>query len=82
MFKNLPKANDAAIRVLSGQYEKAEQQAAKVESAITRAISSGERGVNIDGSLEGSVQAKLRSMGYTVNYNNDQRDGNYTSITW
>lgn len=77
------KANEAAMKVVQGEYAKAEAQASKVESAINEAIKNGKRGVSIEGEiLEGSVQAKLRQLGYSVCYNNDQRDGGYTSITW
>ena len=82
MFKNLPKANEAAIKVVQGQYQKAQAQATKVESTITKAIEAGQRGVSIDGKLEQGVESNLRQMGYALTYNNDQRDGNYTHISW
>ena len=82
MFKNLPKANEAAIKVVQGQYQKAQAQAAKVESAITKAVEAGQRGVSIDGKLEQGVESNLRQMGYALTYNSDQRDGNYTHISW
>jgi hypothetical protein len=82
MFKALPSANDAAAKVLQGQYEKAEVQSAKVESAILRAIQSGQRSVSLGESLEQAVSNKLKNMGYETKYHSDQRDGSFTTITW
>jgi hypothetical protein len=76
------KANEAAAKVVQGQYDKAMTQAAKVETCITKAIEDGRRTVSFDGKLEQGVERNLRQMGYAVTYSNDQRDGNYTTITW
>lgn len=82
LFTQLPDATTAAQTIERGKYEKAQQQAARIETLITQAIKSGQRGVSVNDPLETAVKVELESKGYKVKYNSDQRDGSYTTITW
>ncbi len=82
MFKNLPNANELAEKVTRGIYEKAEKQAAKIESLIKTCADSGKRECCISDDLEKATIAELRRLGYIVKTFYDQRDGNYTTINW
>lgn len=61
---NIPPASVARKTIEDGLYEKAQSQAAKVQTLVTKAISEGRRCVGLDETLETAVVKKLESLGY------------------
>jgi hypothetical protein len=78
---NIPHAADARRSIEEGEYEKAKQQSAIVESEILKAITDGKRSATGSGSLEPPVEAKLREMGYKCESVDHRNETNWR-VTW
>jgi hypothetical protein len=78
---NIPTASDARKSIENGLYEKAQNQAAKVQSLIVKAISEGRRSVSLDDYLESAVAEKLKSLGYKYE-SGSHRNETYASVSW
>lgn len=72
----IPSANEAAQKVLQGDYKKAQEQADMISKRIISAINEGKRSITLDEFyIELAVKSQLESMGYIVqsnNYRNEQ----------
>lgn len=78
---NIPPASVARKTIEDGLYDKAQNQAAKVQSLITKAISEGRRAISLDDYLELAVVAKLQSLGYKYESNSFRNEACIT-ISW
>lgn len=78
---NIPHASEARKTIENGLYEKAQKQAAQVQSLITKAISEGRRAISLDDSLEPAVVKKLEALGYRYE-SKFFRNENCTSVSW
>lgn len=66
----IPNANDAAQKVLNGEYKKAQEQADVISKLIIAAINEGKRSISLDEFyIELAVKTQLEKLGYTVQSN-------------
>jgi Cu/Ag efflux protein CusF len=54
----------------------------KVRLAIEKAVANGEFAINVYFTIGNDAAAQLKVEGYTVKTTYDQRDGNFTTISW
>ena len=78
---NIPQASAARKSIEDGLYEKAQSQAAKVQTLIVKAISEGRRNISLDDYLEPAVAKKLEDLGYK--YKSESfRNETCISVSW
>ncbi len=72
---SLPAAAILASKVASADY-------ARAARAIVSAADDGRTSVTVQGQLDEPVTKALRAKGYRVTFQSDQREGDYTEISF
>lgn len=75
-------AIEARKSVEQGLNGQAEHQLKRVENAIETAIKNNSFSCTVSGKLLPSTTIKLMKELYKVEFVSDQRDGDYTNISW
>jgi arabinogalactan endo-1,4-beta-galactosidase len=78
---NIPHASEARRAIEKGQYEKAQKQAAEVETQINDAVAKGGKSISGTGYLEPAVKAKLSELGYKCD-GGTQYNQDWWSVSW
>lgn len=77
----IPTAKQAREKVSQGQYDKATEQAARIERAVNEAIEKGSQEVTIQGKIEAANKLALENEGYVVTIFDDSSYRNESSYT-
>jgi hypothetical protein len=64
---------------MNGGYKK--QETEKILAAVLQASQQGQSSLTVD-CADTIVASRLRTLGYTAKITNDQRDGDFMTISW
>ena len=81
-MENLFSAEEAKKLQNSVQTDKAQRILSKIIKCIKDRANDGENSCTVEESFLIAVKNKLLELGYKVDWNSDQRDGSYWSISW